>query len=64
MVTITESEKNVIRSEYPNKQLRKSSGRKRKGGKTYYVYNDDYESLKILSKLRGKTISEIADKID
>lgn len=62
MIRLTEAERKSIQEVYPNKQLKKSSERKQSGGKTYYVFPDDKESLVILSKLRNQSIKEIIEK--
>jgi hypothetical protein len=62
LIRLTEAERKSIQEVYPNKQLKKSSERKQSGGKTYYVFPDDKESLVILSKLRNQSIKEIIEK--
>ena len=53
MIQITQSEAEQIQRQNKKNRLKIASKRKRHGGKTYYVLNDDYSSLDIVAKMRG-----------
>lgn len=55
IIKITQSEADYIisHSDSNERKLKKASARKRHGGKTYYVLNDDKTSLRLLAYLRG-----------
>lgn len=55
LIQITQMEADYIIKNVPDRKLKKSSERKRHGGKTYYVLGDDASSLNVLAMLRGYT---------
>ena len=64
MIKLIQSEVDAIRKAYPNKHLQTASKRKKGyGSKTYWLLCDDKESLRILSKLRKKSIKEIVSEM-
>lgn len=52
-ITQREADYLIAHLDCNKRNLKKASGRKRHGGKTYYVMNDDINSLKLLAELRG-----------
>lgn len=64
IIQITQREADYIISHLDcnKRNLKKSSSRKKHGGKTYYVMNDDVNSLRLLAKLRGYEIPENMNK--
>jgi hypothetical protein len=64
MVQLIESERKIIQKENPKNTLTIASERKSSGGSTYYVLGDDYESLKILSRLRKQSVKYIVEKMN
>lgn len=53
VVRITDSERKVVQKENKRNRLVKAGGRKRGKAATYYLLNDDWESLRIVADLRG-----------
>lgn len=52
LIKIYQREADYLIENVPTRKLKKASGRKKHGGKTYYVLNDDYDSLKVVAMLR------------
>lgn len=53
VIQITQPEAEQVQRLNKKNRLKIASERKRHGGKTYYVLNDDYGSLDIVAKMRG-----------
>ena len=53
MIKIDQHEADYLIANVPTRKLKKASERKKYGGKTYYILNDDYDSLKVIAILRG-----------
>lgn len=65
MIKITQQEADIILKTVKDNKLKKTSERKRHGGKTYYVLNDDKPSLIALTKLKNcNTIKELLLKYE
>jgi hypothetical protein len=58
IIQITQREADYINTHLDCNQrnLKKASSRKKHGGKTYYVMNDDINSLRLLAELRGYNV--------
>lgn len=62
MIPIIQTEADFILKNVKDNKLKKASARKRHGGKTYYVLNDDYPSLSVLAKLREyKSVKQLLE---
>lgn len=59
LIKINEYERKIIQHENKKNHLQVSSCRKKSGGKSYYILNDDYASLEILTTINNCTLKEI-----
>lgn len=66
IIKITQKEADYIISclDCNKRKLQQSSKRKKSGGKTYYVLNDDINSLRVLARLRGYINSDCRNDRD
>ncbi|MFA5410168.1 MAG: hypothetical protein WC343_15440 [Bacilli bacterium] len=64
MVQLIESERKIIQKENPKNTLTITSENKKSGGSTYYVLGDDFDSLKILARLRKQSIKQLTEKMN
>jgi hypothetical protein len=53
LVKIDQREADYLIKNVPSRKLKKASERKFYGGKTYYILNDDNDSLAVIAMLRG-----------
>lgn len=53
MIKITQFEADTIMRNVKHPKFSIASRRKRHGGKTYYIRNDDIRSLSVLASIRG-----------
>ena len=59
MFKIGKDEVNAVQKLAPKNKLKVLSRRKNSRGHTYLVLDDDYDTLRVLSSLRGKSIRDI-----
>lgn len=59
MFKIGKDEVKAVQKLVPKNKLKVLSRRKNSRGHTYLVLDDDYDTLRVLSSLRGKSIRDI-----
>lgn len=59
MFKIGKDEVKAVQKLAPKNKLKVLSRRKNSRGHTYLVLDDDYDTLRVLSSLRGKSIRDI-----
>ena len=59
MFKIGKDEVKAVQNLAPKNKLKVLSRRKNSRGHTYLVLDDDYDTLRVLSSLRGKSIRDI-----
>lgn len=59
MFKIGKDEVKTVQKLAPKNKLKVLSRRKNSRGHTYLVLDDDYDTLRVLSSLRGKSIRDI-----
>ena len=59
MFKVGRDEVKAVQKLAPKNKLKVLSRRKKSSGHTYLVLDDDYEALRVLSTLRGKSIHDI-----
>ena len=59
MFKIGKDEVKAVQKLAPKNKLKALSRRKNSRGHTYLVLDDDYDTLRVLSSLRGKSIRDI-----
>lgn len=59
MFKIGKDEVKAVQKLSPKNKLKVLSRRKNSRGHTYLVLDDDYDTLRVLSSLRGKSIRDI-----
>ena len=59
MFKIGKDEVKAVQKLAPKNKLKVLSRRKNSRGHTYLVFDDDYDTLRVLSSLRGESIRDI-----